>query len=353
MKNSCEAIVFQAKNSVTHGQFALEACGADEIVVKTAYTMVSPGTELRVLGGHYGAEGNYPLIPGYCVVGQVVEVGREVKGWRVGDWVTGRNPKAIAGIKSQWGGQASMHLYRTSGEDRPVLLPKGAEPRDYAIAEVAAISLRGIEAARPVVGETAVVIGQGMIGAFSAAWLVSRGCRVCVVDLEESRLERALNFGVAAAFSACDVHIAERVGVFCNNGADIVVEASGVIPGVELAYKLVRRKPQAYGTQYVKEPIGFYHGDWPRIVMQANYIDKITLNPFGFVPGEAAIIASPFDRGVEDRQAAVEAIRTKRIDPAHFIDLVAPYKQAAEAYASLRERTRFSAIFDWSGAHHA
>ncbi len=353
MQNLCEAIIFQAKDSIAHGQFALETCGADEVVVKTAYTMVSPGTELRVLNGHYGAEGHYPLIPGYCVVGQVVEVGVEVKGWRVGDWITGRNPKAIAGIKSQWGGQASMHLYRTSGEDRPVLLPKGAEPMDYAIAEVAAISLRGVEAARPVVGETAVVIGQGMIGAFSAAWLVSRGCRVCVVDLEEARLERALGFGVAAAFSARDAHVAERVGVFCNNGADIVVEATGVISGVELAYKLARRKPQAYGTQYVKEPIRFYHGDWPRIVMQANYIDKITMNPFGFIPGEAAIIISPFDRGVEDRQATVEAIRTKQINPEHFIDLIVPYTQAPQAYDSLRQRRRFSAIFDWSGAPHA
>lgn len=350
MKNVCEAIVFQAKDSVGRGQFVLGACGADELVVKTAYTMVSPGTELRVLGGHYGADGHYPLIPGYCVVGQVVEVGRDVKGWRVADWITGRNPKPVAGIHSQWGGQASLHVYRTNNEDRPVLLPQGVNPKDYAMAEVAAISLRGVEAARPVPGETAVVIGQGMIGAFSAAWLASRGCRVCVVDLEERRLEQALGFGVAAAFSAQDPHIAQRVGVFCNGGADIVVEASGVISGVELAYKIVRRKPQAYGTEYVKEPVRFYHGDWPRIVMQANYIDQITMNPFGFVPGEAVIIASPFDRGVEDRQAAVEAIRTKRIDPAHFMDLVVPYTQASQAYESLRQRKRFSAIFDWSSA---
>ncbi len=75
MKNSCEAIVFQTKDSVVHRHFVLDACGAGGIVVKTAYTMVSPGTELRVLSSHDGAEGQYSLIPGYCVVGQVVEVG--------------------------------------------------------------------------------------------------------------------------------------------------------------------------------------------------------------------------------------------------------------------------------------
>jgi len=43
--------------------------------VRTHYTLVSSGTELRVLGGHYGAKEKYPVIPGYSVVGEVVAVG--------------------------------------------------------------------------------------------------------------------------------------------------------------------------------------------------------------------------------------------------------------------------------------
>ncbi len=347
----CEAIVFKAQNTVGHARFTLAECGPEEVVVRTAYTMVSPGTELRVLGGHYGAEGQYPLVPGYCVIGQIVHAGPEAKGWRVGDWVSGRNPKALPAINARWGGQASAHVFSASSfEDRPVLLPAGANPLDYCVTEIAAISRRGVVAARPQAGDTAVVIGQGMIGALSAAWLCAAGCRVGVIDLEPSRLERALRLGVAAAFDAGDPDVARRVETFCNGGADIVVEASGVIPAVELAYKLVRKKPQAYGPQYKREPIQFYHGDWPRLVMQANYVDQITMNPFGLVEGEAVTIISPRDRGVEDRQAAVEAVRRRQLEPTHFIDLVAPYADATAAYESLRCRRRFSVIFDWSEA---
>ena len=43
-------------------------------------------------------------------------------------------------------------------------------------AEISSISLRGVEAARPKPGQTAIVLGQGIIGAFSpAAWLRVKG----------------------------------------------------------------------------------------------------------------------------------------------------------------------------------
>src|SRR4051812_4465082 len=111
MERTIEAIVFTGIGEVDHGQFQLAACGDGEVVVKTHYTLVSSGTELRVLGGHYGASNNYPLIPGYSVVGEVVEVGAKAGGFQVGDLVTSGMPKPVAGIQRYWGGQASHHLY--------------------------------------------------------------------------------------------------------------------------------------------------------------------------------------------------------------------------------------------------
>jgi 2-desacetyl-2-hydroxyethyl bacteriochlorophyllide A dehydrogenase len=342
-----KAIVFEEVGQVGFGEFELGVLARDEIMVETAYTFVSPGTELRVLGGHYGADGQFPLVPGYSVVGQVAEVGPEAKGWCVGDWVSGRNPRPLPGIYSQWGGQASTHIYATKGEDRPVLLPQNCTPLDYVIAETAAISRRGAEAARPFAGESAVVIGQGIIGAYSAAWLHHFGCRVAVVDLEESRLERALKLGATLALRADDTDVVERLQAFLNGGADIVVEASGVRPGVELAYKLLRKKPQNYSPNYVVEPIHLYGGDWPRLVMQANYLDEISHNPHGFTPGEGVVVLSPSDRGIEDRQRTVEDLRRGHIKSADFLDLIAPVAEAPQAYRALANKERFSVVFDW------
>ncbi len=350
MKTNLKAIVFNTPGEISLGEFELGPCRPTDIIVRTLYTMVSSGTELRVLAGHYGSAGKFPLIPGYSLVGEVTFIGEEAKGFRVGDLVTCRNPRPVPGINSQWGGQASHHVYATSGEDRPVLLPAGAKPLDYVIAEISAISFRGVEAAAPRPGEAAVVIGQGLIGAFSAAWLHARGCRVIVTDIEDRRLERALKWGASAAVNGRAGDAEERLGLLLNGGADIVVESSGTATGAMLAYKLLRKKPQAYGTEYKVEPIGFYHGDWPRLIMQANYLDKVTLNPFEFVPGEGVIILAPKDRGVEDRQRTVEAISRGQISASNFIDKPISYQQAPEAYKALRDdkNKNFSLVFDWT-----
>lgn len=351
MNNSIKAIVFEAPGEITVSEFELGPCGDEDIIVRTLYTMVSTGTELRVLAGHYGASENYPLVPGYAVIGEVTTVGAKAKGFRVGDLVSGRNPRPLPGIKSQWGGQASQHIYATKGEDRPVLLPHGAKPLDYVITEVSSISLRGVTAAHPKPGETAIVLGQGVIGAFSAAWLHARGCRVIVTDFEQGRLDRALAWGASAAVNMKDGDAAERISRWCEGGADIVVESSGTAAGAKLACTLVRRKPQAFTGDYRVEPISFY-GDWSRLVFQANYLDEISIDPFNFFPGEGVIVLAPADHSVEDRQNAIEALRAGQLRASDFIQRIATYEEAPEAYKSLRDDkdANFSLVFDWTKA---
>ncbi len=343
-----KVIVYADVNQIKVGQYELGEAAPTDIVVRTRYTMVSSGTELRVLGGHYGAKGRYPLIPGYSSVGEVIAVGAEVDGFRVGDRVSCRNPKPLPGVNSMWGGQAGLQVHATSGEDRPVLLPADGELLDYVAAEISAISLRGVTAAAPRRGETAVVLGQGMIGAFSAAWLNAAGCRVIVADIEEGRLKRAVNWA-SAVVNVAEPDGESRILALCNGGADIVVESSGSAKGALMAYKLVRRKPQNYSKDYKVEPIQFYHGDWPRLIVQANYLDEVSINPFGFFPGEGITILTPSDRGVEDRQASVEQFRRGTLKAADFVQTVSAVADAPTAYAALRDdkSRNFSLVFDW------
>lgn len=77
-KQKIKAITFTGVNQIAVWDGELGPCGPTNIVVRTHYSMVSSGTELRVLGGHYGAKDKYPLIPGYSSVGEVIQVGAEV-----------------------------------------------------------------------------------------------------------------------------------------------------------------------------------------------------------------------------------------------------------------------------------
>lgn len=334
------AIVFAAPNEIRFGDFALPACGPDEIVAETLFSFVSPGTELRVLRGEQKSRGRFPLIPGYSWVGRIIAVGSSLpdSSWAVGDLVTGRNPLPLPGIDALWGGQASHHRCEVTGYDAVLKLPAGANPWDYIVTEVAAISWRGVTAAFPAPGETAVVIGQGLIGALNAKWLLYHGARVIVVDLIASRLERARRWGVTAALDGRDPRIRERVLAHCDGGADIVVESSASMDGAKLAASLLRQPaPQRDNLAY---PVEALHRDahvWPRLVFQASYTRQLELPPGGLVGVEGALVLSPGDRTVGDRQAVIERIRAGDLKVADIVDQPTPVAEAPAAYRQLQE----------------
>ncbi|MCG2659092.1 MAG: alcohol dehydrogenase catalytic domain-containing protein [Kiritimatiellae bacterium] len=147
MQRKTHAIVFTEANKVALQSYDLPPCGPKEVIAETIFSFVSPGTELRVLSGGHESEVKFPLIPGYSWVGRVIEVGSELKAWKVGELVSGKNPIPVPGINSLWGGQASCHRVVVSGYDSVLKLPENADPWDYVAMEVAAISWRGASAA--------------------------------------------------------------------------------------------------------------------------------------------------------------------------------------------------------------
>jgi 2-desacetyl-2-hydroxyethyl bacteriochlorophyllide A dehydrogenase len=343
------AIVFPAPGQIELRRVDLPAPEPSDIVVQVARTGVSTGTELRVLAAKYVKPDAFPLVPGYCAVGTVTWVGPAAKGFRVGDRVSCRNPRPLPGIGCSWGGQCAWHVARTVGEDAAILLPEGNWD-DYALAEVAAISHRGVLSADPRPGETAVVVGQGLIGAASAAWLAAAGCRVVAVDREPGRLALAKQWGAMATVEA-GPDAAERILALTGGGADIVVESSGSTPGFNLARRLTRPLPHRSRTEWDVPDLSA-PPRWARRVMQANYLEEVPLNPHGIAPGEGCVFLSPMDRGIADRLRTVAAIRAGRFPGRTLVQRVVPVAEAPSAYRRLLDNPAdaFSLAFDWSGA---
>ena len=345
---NAQAIVFEEGGGIRLSDVALPPCGPTQVRARTLFSFVSPGTELRMLDGHYGAEGRFPFVPGYASVGRVEEVGAEAKGFRVGDLVSCRNAVSFADCTALYGGHAGAHVFDTVGEDVPVLLPPVAddEALRYAVAEFAAIPLRGVDAAAPRPGENCCVVGQGAIGLLSARLFAAAGCRVTVADADGRRLEPARAGGWGAA-CVRDADAEARLARLGNGGFDIVVEASGSTPGFLLALKLLRRKPQNYTEAFKVEPIGFYRGDWPRLVVQANYLEKVPVDPWDFMDGEGVTVLTPFDRGVEERQKAVEAIRTGALRVDDLVTVTRRPEEMPDGYGALKRRDIPTLVCDW------
>lgn len=123
---------------------------------------------------------NQPIPLGYCNVGKVLDVGPGMQGIRIGDRVVSNGAHADI-VK------VPKNLYAR--------IPNSVSDEAAAFTVVASIGLQGIRLAGPTLGEAFVVTGVGLIGLLTVQLLRAHGCRVLAVDIDESKLALARQFG--------------------------------------------------------------------------------------------------------------------------------------------------------------
>src|SRR5581483_7419221 len=102
------AIVIPEPNRVELREVELAEPGPDDVVVRTAYTSISAGTERMLLAGRLPHPMlSFPIVPGYETVGQVVAHGANVPAELAGQWVYVGGARCFVGVNSAWGGQAA------------------------------------------------------------------------------------------------------------------------------------------------------------------------------------------------------------------------------------------------------
>jgi predicted dehydrogenase/threonine dehydrogenase-like Zn-dependent dehydrogenase len=130
---------------------------------------------------------------GYSVAGEVTAVGTGVSDLAAGDLV------AAAGA-----GLANHADYVNVPRNLVCRVPPGCELKHAASATVGAIALQGVRRAAPQLGEWIAVIGLGLIGQIAAQLLAAAGCRVIGLDLDPTRVKRALDLGLDAGATDAD-----------------------------------------------------------------------------------------------------------------------------------------------------
>lgn len=150
-----------------------------------------------------------PLALGYCNVGTVTDVGRDVHEFSIGDRVASN------------GNHAEMVAV-------PELLcarvPEGVSDEAAAFTVLGAIGLQGIRLANPTLGESVVVIGLGLIGLLTVQMLRAQGCRVMGIDLDPARLALAEQFGAEVVNPGDGEDVHARAAAFSRGrGVDAVL----------------------------------------------------------------------------------------------------------------------------------
>jgi len=280
-----------------------------------------------------------PIIMGHEAAGEISKVGNAVRKWKVGDRVTfdstvycGKCPSCLAGQVNLCPNRNVLGVscgdYRRNGafaefvkvpEHILYAIPGDLSYDHAAFAEPVSIALHGVNRLPMKPGDSAVVIGAGLIGLLIVQALKAKGAgMVIAVDLDEKRLALAKELGADEVLISND-EVPARVRELVGNpdGADVALEVVGFGPTIKLAIESVRKGGSISCVGNLKAEVPF--------PLQA--IVTRELNVFGSC-------ASAGEYG-----EAVEAVASGKIKVEPLISAVASLSDGADWFARLHHNT--------------
>jgi 2-desacetyl-2-hydroxyethyl bacteriochlorophyllide A dehydrogenase len=325
------AVLFVAENKVEFGETEIPEPGAGEVLIETEYSCISPGTELRCLAGLQENATSWPYIPGYALSGRVIGRGP-------GADLPDGTPVYCSGTTASsheraWGGQVA---HAVAQQDHIYKIPENVSLKEASLGHLAAIALRGVRLARPQLGENVVVVGLGPVGHLSARIYAALGIQVLGADTLSSRAQILRSAGIDAV-SAQPGDLVQEVKKHYPEGADIVVDATGLAAASDIAVQLGRDIPWEDETLTASRYI--VQGSYPvnfSIFYDTAFRKELTLLFARDVrPSDYSIIFSLLGSG----RLKLDGILGTPRDP----------KDAPAVYEELRTRrcTELTAAFNW------
>ncbi len=224
-----KALVFEAPDQPQVVNMPMPGIGDGQVLVRSR-TIGICHSDYELLAGRYIIPISYPVTPGHEWCGEIVETGKSVKGFKVGDRVVGecvvRTPERLHHFGFSMDG-ADREFFPVNPEWLHKL-PDGVDDAKGSLIEpftcgfYALLRSGGTNAS-----ETVVVSGGGTIGLVSAAAAIGMGARVIVVDPIARRREIALKLGCSDAVDPAGDTGAAIKELTQGRGADLVIEASG------------------------------------------------------------------------------------------------------------------------------
>ena len=215
-------IVFVEKNNAQLLDDALIEPQENQVLVELAVSTISSGTERANLTGDESVNPTKPAEPakfprysGYSSSGTVIKAGSAVTELAVGDRV------AVS-----WG---SHRRYVTTTADK---LTKITDDRitfeEAALWHIATFPLAAIRKCRLEIGESAIVMGLGVLGRVAVQLLrIAGAAPVIAVDPVKEKREQARAFGADFAFDPFDPAFTEKVRQATNGGVNVAIEVTG------------------------------------------------------------------------------------------------------------------------------
>ncbi len=329
-------LFFVAPGVVELREALLPVLAPDQVLVETIYSAISPGTEMLVYRGQFpampvdasieslGGEFHYPLAYGYAAVGRVTEIG--------------------AAVEPEWAGRLVFsfqpHTSHFVASPRALfLIPDSISPEQACFLPNTETAVNLVQDAAPILGERALVFGQGIIGLLTTALLAEFPLESLVsVDTFPRRRAAALALGVSAALDPAAPDFRAQAASILASGADVTLELSGAPVALNDAITLT-----TFSGRIV---IGSWYGEKRAALDLGGAFHRSRLKLISSqVSSIAPELSSRWDKA---RRFGVAWQALARIRPEKWITHRFPLEKAKDAYRLLDENPQetIQVIFD-------
>jgi L-iditol 2-dehydrogenase len=235
-----KAAVIYGTGDIRYEDIEDPKCGAEDVIIHVSACGICGSDSPRIL-----KDWKYPVpgVPGHEFSGKIVEIGKNVKGFSLGEAVVAQPLipcRQCVHCKSGFysvcdditmigadvhGGYAEYVKVPASN----VLKIGGIHLEQAALIEPCAVALYGVLGIEPKMGDTVAILGMGTIGQLVLQWCKIYGVRrVIAVDISEKKLAEAKALGADYCINGLKSDVEKEILELTSGlGVDIAMETAG------------------------------------------------------------------------------------------------------------------------------
>lgn len=243
-----KAVIYHGKGRISLENIPVPEINDNEILIKV-YSALICGTDLKIINnGHFKIREGESKILGHEVGGEVVKIGKNVTGFKIGDNVSmapnvgcGKCRECISGntqlckdyeaIGITFNGAFAEYMkvpQQFIEQGNIYVFPQNISYEEGSLAEILASVLSGAEACRIGYSDIVLIVGAGPIGIVHTMLVkISGAQRVIVSEIKEDRRKQALKFKADVVINPDDSDYRKRLlEETYGRGPDVIIIAS-------------------------------------------------------------------------------------------------------------------------------
>jgi len=297
----------------------------DEVIVRVKAAGIC-GSDLHIYHGR-SAFATYPRVIGHEIAGEIYKAGSMVKDFKPGDKVAvdpviscGECYACRIGQHNVCSSVKVLGVHVDGGYSKYIKVNAGNVHRipDYlsweeaAVIEPFSIAAEAVDRGRLCAGDSVLICGAGPIGLVILQAVKRVGAKAMIIDIIDSRLERAKEMGADQVVNTGKTDLEKVVMDFTNSeGVNLIFEATGSISLFELCVsRLVSQAGRIVVLGFPEEPA------------------KIA--PIDIMKRELDIVGSRLNRNKFPE--VIRWLEAKEIEPSAIISHVFPMERVKEAF---------------------